>query len=210
MRVHIGGYRDWIGPYQIADLLQYVGVSEERCHSIGERLAATPLNTLCEWIHKHKKQKVKVHIDRYDTWSMDSTLALIVLPMLKQLRDTKHGAPFVDDEDVPAGVNLRASEAPAKEHEWDTDANHFKRWDWVLDEMIWAFEQLHPDSDWEAQYHSGEHDIQFEPIANSDLMRMVTGPKDTHKFDSEGYTAHSKRIDAGLRLFGAYYRNLWD
>ena len=46
-------------------------------------------------------QKIKIHIDRWDTWSMDHTLANIILPMLKQLKATKHGAPWVAVADVP-------------------------------------------------------------------------------------------------------------
>ena len=48
-----------------------------------------------------KQQKVSIKIDPWDTWSMDLTLALIIHPMLKQLHKTSHGAPYVDDEDVP-------------------------------------------------------------------------------------------------------------
>ncbi len=86
----------------------------------------------------NKEQKISVKIDPWDTWSMDVTLAHIILPMLKQLKETKQGAPYVDDEDVPE--HLRKSAAPPTENEWDTDDNHFKRWDYVLDEMIFAFE----------------------------------------------------------------------
>ena len=53
---------------------------------------------------------------------MDHTLAMIIVPMLKQLKETKHGAPFVDDEDVPE--ELKSTSAPAKENDWDTDDNH--------------------------------------------------------------------------------------
>jgi hypothetical protein len=69
---------------------------------------------------------------------MDHTLALIILPMLKQLHADKHGAPDVDDEDVPE--ELKSTSAPPKECVWEVDPNHFKRWDWVMDEMIWSFE----------------------------------------------------------------------
>ena len=209
MRVNIGKDPNWWGPYQISDLLQHVGVSEDRCFALGEWLAATPVNTVCEWIHRHRRRKVTVRIDQYDTWSADSTLALIVLPMLVQLHATKHGAPLVDDAEVPDGLGLRSTEAPPKENEWDTDANHFKRWDWVLDEMIWAFQQLQPECDWESQFHTGVHDIQWEP-AEKGMSKMVAGPKDTHKFDADGYKAHSDRIDRGLRLFGVHFRSLWD
>ena len=47
------------------------------------------------------EQNVSVRIDHWDTWSMDDTLAYIVLPMLKQLKETKHGGPHVNNKDVP-------------------------------------------------------------------------------------------------------------
>jgi hypothetical protein len=219
MHVKIGPYKNWIGPYQIADCLEYVGVSKDRCHKIGEFLSEkTWVGPICTWIDKKKKRKVKIHIDKYDTWNMNSTLALIILPMLKQLKATKHGAPFVDDSDVPE--HIRSTNAKPKENEWDTDGYHFDRWDWVLSEMIWTFEQLHPDSNWEDQYHSGVHDFKFvesehehidlETGKPSKTYEMVKGPNDTHKFDIEGFDAHVKRMDAGVLLFGKYFRNLWD
>ena len=76
---------------------------------------------------------------------MDTTLAHIILPMLKQLNKVKHGAPDIDDEDVPE--ELKSTSAPPKEDIWDTDANHFKRWDWVMNEMIWSFEYKLKDTD---------------------------------------------------------------
>ena len=38
-------------------------------------------------------QVVEVQIDPWDTWNMDHTLAHIILPMLIQLKETKHGYP---------------------------------------------------------------------------------------------------------------------
>ena len=35
------------------------------------------------------EQQVSVRIDPWDTWSMDDTLAQIILPMLKQLKNTQ-------------------------------------------------------------------------------------------------------------------------
>jgi hypothetical protein len=69
---------------------------------------------------------------------MDHTLAHIILPMLKQLKETKKGDPFTDDEDVPP--ELRSTNAKIKKNEWDTDEFHNDRWDWILDEMIYAFD----------------------------------------------------------------------
>jgi len=61
-----------------------------------------------------RPQITHVKIDRWDTWSMDHTLAHIIITMLKQLKETKHGAPCTDDEDVPE--YLRSHMAQPKEN----------------------------------------------------------------------------------------------
>ena len=216
MKIYIGPYKDWWGPYQIAQkILFWMDPDDDRVDRLGQRLGETPLNDLCNWFHRKRQRKVKIRIDRYDTWNMDGTLALIILPMLKQLKESKHGSPLVDDEDVPEGMNLRSTEAPPLENEWDTDENLHRRWDWVMSELIWTFEQQQPDCDWEQQYYSGEHDTYFEPSSldeqgNSTMYEMKRGPKDTFQIDYKGLKQHQDRIDRGLRLFGKYYRGLWD
>lgn len=208
MKVKIGPHIDWIGPYQIASILQKVGLSEERCDIIGEWLSETVLGNVCEWIHSKRKRKIEVKLHGYDTWNMDSTLAIIALPMLKQLKEYKQGSPLVDDEDVPE--ELKSTSAPPKENDYDIDENHEKRWDWVIDEIIWTFEQLHPDNDWEDQYRSGKSDWKFVPCEdNPNLSEMQYGPDHTFQLDIEGLNKHNARIDNGTRLFGKYYRCLW-
>lgn len=206
MNIYIGPYKNWVGPYQISDFLFKRVLGEDRAHKIGEWLAEkTPLEKICQAIYEKFDRKVKIKIHKYDTWNMDSTLALIVLPMLKQLQATKHGSALVDDEDVPE--ELRSTSAPPKKNDWDTDDNLHRRWDWVMDQMIWSFEQL--NQDWEAQFHTGTSDFKF--VSRGDgTSEMVRGDKHNAHFDNDGYLAHSKRIDVGLRLFGKYYRGLWD
>jgi hypothetical protein len=153
-----------------------------------------------------------VKIDRWDTWSMDHTLADIILPMLKQLQETKHGGPFVDDDDVPD--ELKSTSAPAKENEWDTDDNHFKRWDYVLDEIIFAFECKVDDS-WSDKFSSGEFDkktvaCQWDENGKAKMYEWIDGPNHTYKLDFDGMQEVQKRITNGFRLFGKYYENLWD
>jgi len=224
MKVNIGPYKDYIGPYQIAEFLCFWAKNSEEhylnggskyknyVHDFGSWLAGgegkdSLLMKLCIWIDNKRKRKVKVKVHKYDTWNTDHTLALIILPLLKQLRETKHGAPFVDDGDVPD--NLKRSQYNI-ENEWESDPSHFDRWNYVLDKMIWSFEQLQND-DWEDQFHSGESDFQFVPCKDKPgYSEMVTGPNDTYKFDKEGYTKFSNEISEGLRLFGKYYRGLWD
>ena len=214
MKIHIGPYVNWVGPYQIADLLKKFGVSEDRCHDIGTWLSELPvLSGICQWIHDRRKRRIEIKLDPHDTWNMDSTLAMIILPMLKQLRATKHGSPAVDDEDVPE--HLRSSNAPPKKNDWDTDALWHDRWDWVMSELIWTFEQLQPDYDWREQYESGEIDFEWvssgiNTATGAELTRLVRGPNDTYKIDQAAVDAHDARITRGLLLFGKYYRGLWD
>jgi hypothetical protein len=227
MKVYIGPYKSWVGPYQIASALCFWACPVKDSHGFkskpdwvhdfgtwlsGGETGDSTLLKVCQWIESKRKRSASVRIDKYDTWSMDSTLAFIILPMLKQLKATKQGAPFVDDSDVPE--HLKSTNAPAKENEYDTDDNHFKRWDWVLDEIIFAFECKNDDS-WQDQYHTGTHDLKTEPCAWDDdgkptMYQTVRGPLDTHECDYEGLKAHQARITNGFRLFGKYYENLWD
>jgi len=211
MKVIIGPYKSWIGPYQIADMVFFWQekysdecVWAKRAHKFGTWLAENAdgtdswLNKACQWVESKRHRQMYVRIDKYDTWSMDHTLAPIILPMLKQLQATKHGAPNTDDADVPE--NLKSTSAPPKENEWDTDANFFARWDYILGEMIWAFEQKADDNSEDQFYDHGEN------IPGESLMDSVS----RLKVDREGLDAHNKRKTNGFRLFGKYYEALWD
>ena len=176
-----------------------------------------PISQGIMWVLDRVHPKIEyVKIDRYDTWSMDHTLAHIVLPMLKQLKATKHGSPLVDDEDAPE--HLRSTAAPAKANEWDIDDNHFKRWDWVMDEMIFAF-NCKVDDSWEEVFRSGVMDVITVPVdkdgnevpkGEHKYFQMKDGPKNTYKCDYEGMRVVEARIQNGFRLFGKYYQGLWD
>jgi hypothetical protein len=114
MKVYIGPYKIWTGPYQIANLLKYIGFSEEKCEKIGDWLNSTRLRHLCEFIYdKSKNRNIKIKIHDYDVWGADSTLSLIIAPTLRRLKQKKHGSPFVDDEDVPD--ELKSNVSPAKD-----------------------------------------------------------------------------------------------
>ena len=237
MKVYISGYRDhWFSPYTWLDYAFFwtdwskcsrdrrIRSLEEESKYIerpewidrwADRLE--PVSKGIMWVLDRVHPKIEyVKIDRYDTWSMDHTLAPIILPMLKQLQKTKHGSPGVDDEDVPE--ELKSTSAPPKENEWDTDENWFKRWDWVLDEMIFAFECKVDDS-WEEAFRSGVHDYITVPVdrdgnevpkGEHKFWQMRDGPKNTYKCDYDGMRVVEARIQNGFRLFGKYYQALWD
>ena len=209
MKINIGPYKSWFGPYQLSDLLKYVGVSENGRDVIAEKIPAKPF----EWFDKKfKKRKIVIRIDDYDTWSADHTLSFIIHPLLIKLKNKKHGAPYVDDEDV--SENLRSTNAKPKENEWDTDEFHFDRWEYVLDEMIFAFEKG-IDAEWEEEFYSGKSDLEWkcinddEPGPEKRLYESVKGPNDTSKIDHDGMKKIQNRIQNGHRLFGKYYSCLW-
>lgn len=237
MKVYINKYKDhWISPYTVLDYMFFwtdwskcsrrKGVPTmdeidkfieppEWVEKWSDRLV--PISRAIQWAWDKLDRKIDyVKIDKWDTWSMDHTLGKIALPMLKQLKATKHGSPCVDDEDVPE--ELKSTSAPPKENEWDTDDNHFKRWDWVMDEMIFAFEHTLDDS-WQDAYRSGEIDHLWIPVdakgnkvpkGEHKYYRMGEGPNHTYVCDYDGINLVEKRITNGFRLFGKYYRGLWD
>ena len=238
MKIKIGPYTNYFGPYQLAEKLMFWVPKEKdeygfphtakRVHKFGEWLAHgevrpepevgeitkwsdnehyTWLSRFLSWIHSKQKRTVKVQIDPWDTWSMDYTLALIVLPMLKQLKENTHGAPYVDLKDVPKELHGKKLTKKQRDN-GELDDKHFERWDWVLDEMIFAFDSKVNDG-WEAQFETGESDLQWKQLEGG-MSQMVEGPNHTKVYDWEGRKKYEERIQNGFRLFGKYYQNLWD
>ena len=202
MKVYLSKYRyHWISPYTVLEKVFFwreIDYDEPIIDKWSDRLAP-----ICQGIQKvldfiHPKINY-VKIDRWDTWSMDYTLSHVIVPMLKQLKETKHGSPFVDDEDVPE--ELKSTSAPPKENDYDIDENHFKRWDWALNEMIWAFEQNLDDKSEEKFFDHAEWD-EKEKDFGKNLHKI--------KIDQVGLKAHQDRKANGFRLFGKYYSGLWD
>lgn len=202
MQIEIGPYKNYIGPYQIAEkILFWMDKEDDRVSYFGEWLSKTWIQSVCTWVDSRRKRNIQINIEPFDVWSMDHTLAMIILPMLKMLKEKKQGAPFVDDEDVPE--NLRSIAASPKENEWDTDDLFFARWDWVLDEMIWAFEQT-LDEEVHQKFSHGTFDLSV-----SDEGILESGPNHTWIFDDAAYKVHMDRMKNGFILFGKYYQNLW-
>ena len=152
-----------------------------------ERLLERLEDTL-QWIYNktinlyldNKQRKVKVKIHNYDTWSVDDTLAIIILPMLIQLKATKHGSPNVDESDVPEELWAPQDQISGLYY-GETDDNYHKRWDWAMDEMIYAFD---------CKVNKDEVYMRFD--------------------DKESMDKEQERISNGFRLFGKYFESLWD
>ena len=233
MRVKIRKYPTWFGPYQLMEKIFFWAKTEDEyglpdspewVHNAGEWYADTWLGRGHIWLAQkyqswQDRRRVSVKLDPWDTWNADDTLAHIVLPMLVELKRSKHGAPNVDPEDVPE--NLRPGKLEQEQYKMDgtTDALFFKRYEYVLDEMIWAFSEHTKDYDEaEGKFWSGTHDIEWTPVdedsnevakEDAKYFRMDRGPNDTSEWDREGWQAYMDRKQNGFRLFGKYYTNLW-
>ena len=187
MKVYLGPYKNWVGPHQLAEKIPFI--SEETADKVGDWLSGTWVNDVCEWWHKKFGQrKIKVHIDNYDVWSMDRTLALIILPMLNKLKEDKMSSPYTDPSDVPE--ELRPNNGPDGENGY-LDNTHHERWTWIIDEMIFAFEHIAND-EWENEFMKDDETTTFGITIDRDGIKKV-----------------QERIDNGVLLFGKYFQSLW-
>ncbi len=155
-----------------------------------------------------RREEVTIH--NYDTWSMDHTLALIALPMLKQLKETKQGVPYMDYEDMPEHLQYirREHDQRAVGDLFSEPGEHYNEaefdrqieiWNWMMDEMIWAMEQVVDDNTDQFYDHS---EVNESDSFEESVYKL--------KVDHDGLHRYDDRISNGLRLFGKYYRALWD
>jgi hypothetical protein len=241
MKVYIGPYRNSFGSYQIAKTILFwkdedTDKDYESVEKLYTKLEKIGVGKVCVWINKKFDRKIKVKIHNYDTWGMDHTLAHIILPMLKQLKATKHGSPFVDEKDIPANLRLTKREQKvfdeghwnkklkATEEEIEAASKKFHaQFDWIMDQMIWSFEQeLDEEKEYPHYYDPYLPDEPLEEEPKSHIIRDDGTVEETEslfspewrrkmgKFNKEKHDAYHKRKQLGFTLFGKYYQNLWD
>lgn len=168
---------------------------------------------------KSGNRKILVQVDRHDSYNVDSTLAYIILPVLHQLKNTMHGVPgeFADvgGEDYNSQLCFDFySETHNEAFELSC-----KKWNEILDKMIWSFQQIVFD-DYEKLYRHGDAEYDWaesdheypNPISGKmeKTFTLVDKNPNDHWHDFVGQQLHEQRIQEGLELFGKYYRNLWD
>lgn len=133
--------------------------------------------------------KSEVVIDPEDVWGLDHTLATIIAPCLRKLKEDMHGSCNTDLED---GDNIE---------------DIHKRWENVLDKMIWSFENiLTPDEDKFYTYQEGVEPVEFSDPDERGVSEMIFNME----VDRDGLDEYNERIQNGLNLFGKYFRGLWN
>jgi len=131
-----------------------------------------------------------IKIQPADSWSVDYTLARIAVPLLEQLKETNHGYGFIEDEDVPE--ELRRG----------NDEHCEKKYAWFMNEIIWCLGEI-----------IGDDKNAPEMPECADIFNEKTKTPDEKAAIAEWLKLHQEydnRVANGCRLFGKYFRTLWD
>lgn len=155
---------------------------------------------------KHRKGTIKkkdIRIDPSDSWCVAYTIAQIAAPLVKQLKETAHSYGRVPKHLVPDHLHSTygsAEEAFSKE-----------AWDWALDEIIFAMEEIASDNANEPSFYTKVGGVEFhpyDPVTGYSEMKF-TGWETTEEYKT-AYFAYHERIQKGCELFGILYTSLWD
>jgi hypothetical protein len=181
MKVSFKRYPRYIGIYQIFDLLRLP-------ESWADKFSRTKIGGyVSDKLNKRyetcSNNQAEIRIDKWDTWSADFVLAKIAHPLLIQLKEAKQGIPMVDDIDVP---HIPMPECYDENKIWEYPEFE-RRWEWVMDEMIWALGEI-------------SNCKENEP----EIKKLESG-----EMDLSDYYAYQDRIVRGTTLFGKYFQNLW-
>lgn len=168
---------------------------------------------------KNDRRKVDIKIESHDTWSMDTHLALIILPMLIQLKEGQKGIPATFGNVGGADYDLQQSFDFYAETYDQAFEKACENWNEVLEKMIWSFQEL-VHGDVEDKYHHGDmktdwvktDEQYYNPVTKKmeDIYTMVDTNPNEHWYDAVGHKLHEERIQEGLELFGKYFHNLWE
>lgn len=149
MKVRISKFKHNYTMPGIAKLFKYTGLPDEKVEAVYLHLKHSNIaRKALRFINRvRKNRKISVKVERYDVWAATETIALVVVPILEKLKEAKNGVPIVDDEDVPDHLT-RLTE----------------RWDWILNEMIWAFQSF-----------IDGHEVQKQQASAPDNVRTDNG-----------------------------------
>lgn len=152
----------------------------------------------------NEKRHIDIHVDPYDAWNADHTLALIIVPVLKELKKGLHGCPIDFCTLAEDGYTVLDSDEACA------------RWELAIDKMIWAFQQVVDDNEDDFWIQKGEWD--FEDAVSEEDREGLPDDEPVSRLkwivepirNDDAYYAYMDRMQEGFDLFGKYFRNLWD
>ena len=93
-----------------------------------------------------KNRAFNIHIDDFDTWSLDNTLSHIIHPALIRLKEIKHGYPELWEDGMVTHHNYdRQLHFDFIDEEVETKYL-INIWNDILDKMIYAFGRIKEDN----------------------------------------------------------------
>ena len=137
MKIFISNYRHFISPsYKFIDKLH----QQEKINENIKNKLDKFVTKLFDLINKiWKKLRIEyIHVDKWDVHSMDITLAKIIHPMLLELKKQDLNYPILGSEHndcFPEKLQVQTDFDP----EFDDDKIMVLRWEYLLEEMIYAF-----------------------------------------------------------------------
>lgn len=151
-------------------------------------------------------KKKEIHIDGHDSWSVAWSLAQIAAPLVKQLKATSHGYGSVPKQLVPDHLHLTYGSEEEHMEGYSKEA-----WDWALDEIVFAMEEIANDNANEPSPYTKVGEVVFSDSETEEGW----GTLDFKDFESTpeskaAYEEYHNRIQKGCELFGVLFQSLWD
>ena len=129
----------------------------------------------------------KIHIDDWDMWNVDYTLACVIHPVLEKYREKMSGYPELWEDGMITSHNYdRQLHFDIFDEEVEREYL-LKKWKGIVDKMCRAFGMIVHKEDWEDTW-------------------LDLGWSEARAKEQEYY----KAIDEGLALFAKHYHSLWD
>lgn len=142
-----------------------------------------------------KPRKICIKIDKWDSWSAEETLAMIIAPLLRQLKETTHAyPPILEDTDCTS-----------------TDENHSCpgaiKWTEILDKIIWSMEEIANGEPNAPEMPTPTIDIETSEWTST--RQTQYNPEEMAKYHQD-MSEYLSRVQKGCDLLGQFFRDLWD
>ena len=135
MYVIIGNYPSLYGHHFLRWLFNCHFISEQRFKKWNEWYNTTWLYKWDSSAYFRRERTMKILVHDYDLYNADITLSFVILNVLKKYKQQSDLFGSVSDDDVPDHLKTKGYQ----------NRQEKDKWDWAIDEMIFAFESISAD-----------------------------------------------------------------